>query len=221
MTEEIIDLCSIPLRDRTGRKTKYQYKVWEATLPKDKARYAFILSKSWYRRKAAGKISSNENPYQAIISSRHRYEIEMEAVFHYDIEDADDVSSNDEMDIVVEVNNFVSVPTKLNSIVNIKCANGFFVLCDFQHDAITNQFFSRVPCGVVNKKMSLFDIYSEIRMFSLSSSFDKQVKNPRKENILSWLSFARKVLNGVVEESIEETQIIDIEEDMEIDLESV
>lgn len=210
MTDEMIDLGSIQFRGRTGRKTKYQHKIWEASSPKDKAKYALIMSKNWDRRKAAGKVNGDENPYTRMISDRHRYEIEMEEVFHVDPESIEDIQEIDDDEVIVDeqVIDYVSVPSQLNAIVNIRISNGFAVLCPFQFDDTTNQFFSRVPSGVVNKKMSLSEIYDQFERFTLSSAFLK-MKDRRKKVILPWMLFVRQLIEQV--EVIEEIEIMEEE----------
>jgi hypothetical protein len=113
MSEEIVDLSSVPVRGRKGRKAKYSHKIWEDTSPKGKAKYMLTLSDNWERRKNNGEVGTgrivwdkltnhvsyvdDENPYIRFVDKRSEYEIRMETVFHSDIENIEiDVEEDDD-----------------------------------------------------------------------------------------------------------------------------
>lgn len=170
-----IDASEIVASSRGGkRKPKYQHRVWEADDEKDKARYALMMSSINMRRQVMkdGYYDEENDPYAPLISTRYRYEIECETVFHSDEE------------IVEEA---VAEQNVCN--VDAYAAAIFFdlvddvLMIDDQHIELMDEFESLVTPGMVKQ---IEDIISEY-LSSCSCDLCKMaVQDVRNEYAWVW-----------------------------------
>lgn len=230
MSDEILNLSEIGSGNRRGRKSKSKYgqKLWEASTAKEKAKHALILSQNWERRKLQNKVGTgravwnktngrveyidDENPYEKLVSDRHRYEIEMETVFHTHVDDIED--QNDDGVFIFESNDeshIVDVPSQLNSILNIRIMDGFYVMSEFKFDDSTQEYFARVPAGVVSKKMSLQDIFDKYEDFCKTKTFLLMKDTRRKQIIVKWIGYTSRFLKEEVIADVTDIEILEID----------
>jgi hypothetical protein len=89
MEFEIIDDNDVVFAKKTKSKKKYQYKLWEASTPKERARYLHAASRINARRQIlqTGEYKEEKNPYSKLIDKAYQYEIDMETTFHAYCED--------------------------------------------------------------------------------------------------------------------------------------
>lgn len=228
MSDEILNLSEIGSESRRGRKSKYGQKLWEASTAKEKAKYALILSQNWERRKLQNKVGTgcqvwnktngrveyidDENPYRKLVSDRHHYEIEMETVFHTHVDDVE--NQNDDGVFIFESNdesNIVDVPSRLNSILNVRIMDGFYVMSEFKFDDSTQEYFAKVPAGVVSKKMSLQDIFDKYEDFCKTKAFSLMKDTRRKRIIIKWIGYVSRFLKEEVIADATDIEILEID----------
>lgn len=172
---EIIESNQV-VESRRGRR-KYSTKVWEFETDKDKARYYLAAARLMERR---GNDYAQE--LRDKISQRDIYEIEMETVFHSDIEDDEHfVEDDDSLEVDFDDLNdddevFIDIPESLNQIVDLKIMDDFYVASSFFFDEKWNTVAARVPCGVVTKKMTFHDILMKFEDFTKSKKYIKMME---------------------------------------------